>query len=55
MVAVLYSVVLVSLDNIQEHLEHPFDAVGVDDVRLHEATQFVDNFPALHDDTGAAA
>jgi predicted membrane chloride channel (bestrophin family) len=41
MVAVLYSVVLVSLDNIQEHLEDPFDAVGVDDVRLDEAIQFV--------------
>lgn len=33
-VAVLYSVVLVSLDNIQEALENPFDAVGLDDIDL---------------------
>jgi hypothetical protein len=29
---VLYSFILVSLDNIQDHLEHPFDDVGEDDV-----------------------
>lgn len=34
MVAVLYSLVLVSLDNIQEHLEDPFDEVGTDDIDL---------------------
>ncbi|MBW2527780.1 MAG: hypothetical protein JRI23_26605 [Deltaproteobacteria bacterium] len=34
MVAVLYSLVLVSLDNIQEHLEDPFDEVGTDDINL---------------------
>lgn len=33
-VAILYSVVLVSLDNIQEALENPFDAVGLDDIEL---------------------
>jgi len=33
-VAVLYSLVLVSLDNIQEKLEIPFDSVGQDDLRL---------------------
>lgn len=33
-VAVLYSLVLVSLDNIQERLEIPFDSVGKDDLRL---------------------
>ncbi len=33
-VAVLYSMVLVSLDNIQENLEIPFDSVGHDDLRL---------------------
>jgi len=32
MVALLYSIVLVSLDNIQEHLENPFDAIGTDDI-----------------------
>lgn len=34
LVAVVYSLVLVSLDDIQEHLEDPFDAVGIDDIRL---------------------
>ena len=33
---VLYSFILVSLDNIQDHLEHPFDEVGEDDVRIDE-------------------
>lgn len=32
---VLFSVVLVSLDNIQEHLENPFDEVGEDDVMIN--------------------
>jgi predicted membrane chloride channel (bestrophin family) len=36
-VAALYSLVLVSLDNIQEELEDPFDAFGIDDIRLDEA------------------
>lgn len=34
---VLYSFILVSLDNIQDHLEHPFDEVGEDDIRLDES------------------
>ncbi len=29
---ILYSFILVSLDNIQDHLENPFDEVGEDDV-----------------------
>jgi len=33
-VAVVYSIVLVSLDNIQEDLESPFDEIGADDVNL---------------------
>ena len=33
-VAVAFAVVLVGLDNIQDGLEHPFDARGGDDVRL---------------------
>ncbi|MFH1566845.1 MAG: hypothetical protein ABIL09_02525, partial [Gemmatimonadota bacterium] len=33
-VAVLYSLVLVSLDNLQEHLEDPYDDLGDDDVEL---------------------
>ena len=33
-VAATYSLVLVSLDNIQEDLEDPFDMVGTDDVKM---------------------
>ncbi len=33
-IAVLYSVILVSLDNLQEHLENPFDQVGEDDIKF---------------------
>ena len=33
---VLYSFILVSLDNIQVHLEDPFDEVGEDDIRIDE-------------------
>ena len=32
---ILFSVVLVSLENIQEHLEDPFDLVGEDDVVIN--------------------
>lgn len=32
---VLFSVIFVSLDNIQEHLENPFDQVGEDDVTIN--------------------
>lgn len=31
---VLYSFILVSLDNIQDHLENPFDQVGEDDIQF---------------------
>lgn len=34
LIAVLYSVILVSLDNLQEHLENPFDQVGEDDIKF---------------------
>ena len=37
-VATLYSLVFVSLDVIQDRLEHPFDQDGVDDIRL-DATE----------------
>ena len=40
LVAVIYSLVLVSLDNIQENLENPFDAVGVDDLQLDVAGEY---------------
>ena len=36
MLPVLFSFVLVSLDNIQGHLENPFDQIGEDDIRLDE-------------------
>lgn len=32
---ILFSVVLVSLDNIQSHLENPFDQIGEDDVIIN--------------------
>jgi predicted membrane chloride channel (bestrophin family) len=35
MVAILYSLVLVTLDNLQEDLEDPYDDVGTDDVKLN--------------------
>lgn len=37
---VLLSVILVSLDNIQNHLENPFDQIGEDDVNIN-AEKFV--------------
>ena len=39
MLAIIYSLVLTILDNIQEDLEDPFDGVGSDDIRL--------NFPTM--------
>lgn len=39
-VAVIYSLVLVSLDNIQDHLENPFDGVGADDLHLDVANEY---------------
>ena len=41
LVAVLYSLVLVSLDNIQEDLENPFDAVGEDDINLDISEKYL--------------
>ncbi|MDH3918523.1 MAG: hypothetical protein OEU25_10100, partial [Rhodospirillales bacterium] len=37
---VLFSLILVGLDNIQHHLENPFDQVGEDDVVIN-AEKFV--------------
>ncbi len=31
----LFSIVLVGLDNIQDHLENPFDQIGEDDVKIN--------------------
>ena len=36
MLPIIFSFVLVSLDNIQVHLENPFDQIGEDDIRLDE-------------------
>lgn len=33
-VPILYSFILVSLDNIQEHLENPYDLIGEDDIKI---------------------
>ncbi|RLB64252.1 MAG: hypothetical protein DRI90_05000 [Deltaproteobacteria bacterium] len=41
-VAVIYSLVLVSLDNIQEHLEDPFDNIGTDDINLNVLDEYRD-------------
>ena len=38
---ILFSMVLVSLSNIQEHLENPFDGVGEDDISFN-VEEFVD-------------
>ena len=38
---VLFTTILVSLDNIQEHLENPFDQVGQDDIVIN-VEKFVD-------------
>lgn len=46
MVAVLYSLVLVTLDNIQEHLEDPFDGVGADDIILDVYAEYSDTVEA---------
>ncbi len=40
-IAVLYSLVLVSLDNIQEALENPYDAIGEDDINLDIAEEYI--------------
>jgi hypothetical protein len=42
---VLFALVLVSLDKIQEHLENPFDQVGQDDVIIN-AEKFTDKLHA---------
>ncbi len=38
---ILFAFILISLDNIQEHLESPYDEIGEDDIRL-EVQEFVD-------------
>ncbi len=52
MMPVLFALVLVSLDSIQEHLENPFDQVGQDDVMIN-AEKFVDRLKAGGTDRAA--
>ncbi|MBT4513039.1 MAG: hypothetical protein HOC20_12640 [Chloroflexi bacterium] len=40
LVAAFYGLVLVSLDNIQEDLESPYDQIGADDLNLNVADQY---------------
>jgi len=41
-VAGLYAFVLVSLDNVQDHLENPFDGIGVDDLVLNVVDELIE-------------
>jgi predicted membrane chloride channel (bestrophin family) len=41
-VAGLYAFVLVSLDNVQDHLENPFDGIGVDDLKLNVVDEILE-------------
>ena len=34
-IPILFTMILVSLDNIQEHLENPFDQIGEDDIKFN--------------------
>jgi predicted membrane chloride channel (bestrophin family) len=43
---ILFSVVLVGLENIQEHLENPFDQIGEDDVIIN-AEKFVSRLEVI--------
>jgi len=49
---VLFALILVSLDNIQEHLENPFDQIGQDDVMIN-AEKFMDRLKAGGNDQPA--
>jgi hypothetical protein len=40
-VAVLYALVLVTLDNLQEDLEDPYDKLGTDDIRLNVVPEYL--------------
>jgi len=46
---VLLTMILVGLENIQEHLENPFDLVGVDDIKFN-VEKFVDLLPYQKED-----
>ncbi|MFX1511469.1 MAG: hypothetical protein ACFFCQ_02680 [Promethearchaeota archaeon] len=40
--AILFSIVLVSLDKIQDDLENPYDTIGKDDIRFDEALAYIE-------------
>ncbi|HNB54107.1 MAG TPA: bestrophin family ion channel [Anaerolineales bacterium] len=40
-VAALYAIVLVSLDNVQDQLENPFDSIGADDLKLETVEEYI--------------
>ncbi len=44
MMPIVFSFILVSLDNIQNHLENPFDQIGVDDIKfdVEEFAEMID-------------
>jgi hypothetical protein len=42
----LFSIILVSLDNIQEHLENPYDKLGEDDIHIN-AEKFISSISAI--------
>ena len=48
-IPVLLTMILVSLDNIQVHLENPFDQVGEDDINFN-VEKFIDRLN--HDSEG---
>lgn len=46
-IALIYSLVLVGLDNIQEDLENPYDGIGVDDIDLYGESRVAQSQPSL--------
>jgi len=41
-IAALYAIVLVSLDNVADQLENPFDSIGPDDLRLEVVEDYIE-------------
>ena len=46
-IALIYSLVLVGLDNIQEDLENPYDGIGVDDIDFYGESGVAESQPSL--------
>ena len=42
LIPILFTVILVSLDNIQDQLENPFDLIGEDDIQLN-VEKYIEN------------